>query len=485
MNKDLLKINIAFNPDKAAKNNVYYNCSEARGNNVIFDEIKNQIILANASMIDTGDAGIDLNDASDYQTFLFSGHSGCGKSSELLQLNGELKKYSEDFRFYPVFIDANEYLNKFDVKITSILLAIITEVSEVLRNDKDINIEGTYFSNLWQRIKTEAESEWKIEGFNVNVPYGLPSAQIKRLAGDDSARKKIHNFLKDDTFALLQEINSMLSEARKKVKNLEAHGKSEYYQDIVIIFDNLEKIEKFDTENVGFDSAKKLFIEYSGQLKGIKSHIVYTAPIELMRSSHAQALRNLYSGSFVLPMVKIFKRDGVTEYEKGTKALKNLVQARLENLELSEVFNDDAIDLLIHFSGGHIRTLIRLVKYTANSSKSLPLSYDDADYAVSKEYESISPQFFDSDAWRLLAKLHLKSEEIVGEAEEKCMKMLADLHLYEYLNGDDDNDEVGAKNNRNRQTPWYATDPFLRELEQFKNALADLDKPLEDEKQLG
>lgn len=478
MDKDLLKIYAAFNPDNAAKNDIYYDCSEARGNNVIFDEIRDEIISANASMI-------EFADASDYKTFLFTGHSGCGKSSELLQLKDEFKKYSEDFRFYPIFIDANEYLNKFDVKITSILLAIATEISDALLADESIKIEGTYFSNLWRRIKEVAESEWKIEGFGVDLPYGLPKVDIKRLAKDDSAREKIHTFLKDDTYTLLKEINSMLDEARKQVKNLKAHGKSQHYQDIVIIFDNLEKIEKFDDAKEGFDSAKKLFLNYSEQLKGIESHIIYTAPIELMRSNYAQKLRGLYSGSFVLPMVKVFKRDGVTEYPKGIKALKNLVQARLKELKLTEVFEADAINLLINFSGGHIRTLIRLIRQSASSSKTLPITFDDADYTVAREYQSISPEFFPSYTWDLLARLNLGKEEVSGDDEEHCMELLADLHLYEYLNGDDSEDENPATSSRNRQTPWYAVNPFLRELDQFKKALADLDKPLEDEKQLG
>jgi energy-coupling factor transporter ATP-binding protein EcfA2 len=478
MKKDLIEIQKAFNPGNAAKDDIYYDCSEARGNNVIFDEIRDEIISANASMT-------EFADASDYKTFLFTGHTGCGKSSELLQLVKILGRHSEDSRFFPVFIDANEYLDNFDVKITSILLAIAAEVSEVLHANENINIKGTYFSNLWRRIKEEAESKWQIEGFGVGLPYGLPKVDIKRLAKDDSARQKIHDFLKNDTYSLLKEINAMLNEAREQIKNLKAHGVSQHYQDIVIIFDNLEKIEKFDDANEGFDSAKKLFLNYSEQLKGIESHIIYTAPIELIRSNYAQKLRGLYSNTFVLPMVKVFKRDGVTEYAKGIQALKNLVQARLKDLKLNEVFNEKAINLLINFSGGHIRTLIRLIRQAAASSKGLPITFDDADYTISREYQSISPDFFPAYTWDLLARLISRKEEGGDDDEAHRMELLADLHLYEYLNGDDSEDEKPAISSRNRQTPWYAVNPFLRELDQFKKALANLDKPLEDKKQLG
>ncbi len=120
MNLQIAKIYGACNPDNPATEKFYYDCSAARGGNVFVEQIKDHIGLANASMH-------EYSDASDYKCFLFTGHSGCGKSSELKRLVRELRTYSADSRFYPIFIDANEYLDKFDVKITDILLAIATE----------------------------------------------------------------------------------------------------------------------------------------------------------------------------------------------------------------------------------------------------------------------------------------------------------------------------------------------------------------------
>ncbi len=96
MNLQIAKIYGACNPDNPATETFYYDCSAARGGNVFVEQIKDHIVLANASMH-------EYSDASDYKCFLFTGHSGCGKSSELKRLVRELKTYSEDSRFYPIF----------------------------------------------------------------------------------------------------------------------------------------------------------------------------------------------------------------------------------------------------------------------------------------------------------------------------------------------------------------------------------------------
>jgi len=181
MNSQIAKIYGACNPDNPATEKFYYDCSEARGGNVFVNQIKDHIVFANASMH-------EFSDAADYKCFLFTGHSGCGKSSELKRLVRELKTYSEDSRFYPIFIDANEYLDRFDVKITDILLAIATETADALQKDENLKIKGNYFKTFIGRLKEAAFSEWEVEKIGVELPFGFSSVDIKRLAKDDSAR---------------------------------------------------------------------------------------------------------------------------------------------------------------------------------------------------------------------------------------------------------------------------------------------------------
>ena len=75
----------ACDPYKAATSQYYYDCSAARGDSGITDRFLRELDLA-----------------SDYLCVLFSGHIGCGKSSELVHLRDRLKS-NEPYqkRYFP------------------------------------------------------------------------------------------------------------------------------------------------------------------------------------------------------------------------------------------------------------------------------------------------------------------------------------------------------------------------------------------------
>jgi hypothetical protein len=73
MSDALKHIYNACDPYMPATAEYYYNCAEARGGSALVQEFQRHLFLAN-----------------DYIYFLFSGHIGCGKSSELEQLKRSL-----------------------------------------------------------------------------------------------------------------------------------------------------------------------------------------------------------------------------------------------------------------------------------------------------------------------------------------------------------------------------------------------------------
>ncbi len=99
---------------------------------------------------------------------LFTGHIGCGKSTELLRLKAEL----EQERFHVVYFESSQSLDMADVDITDILLAIAREVSQSLESIK-INLKPGYFQNLFKEIaeflqtppiEVSAEAELSLAG---------------------------------------------------------------------------------------------------------------------------------------------------------------------------------------------------------------------------------------------------------------------------------------------------------------------------------
>ena len=60
--------------------------------------------------------------------------------------------------------------------------------------------------------------------------------------------------------------------------------------------------------------------------------------------------------------------------------------------------------------------------------------------------------------------------------------MLEKLILFEYINGDDESTKNTDKKDRNKEVPWNAVNPFLRELAQFEKAKEQLLKSEEEPK---
>ena len=78
---------------------------------------------------------------------LFTGHLGCGKSTELLRLQAEL----EEQKFHVVYFESTHVLEMADVDVTDILMAIAGQVSESLEAMK-IRIKPVYFTKLFTEI---------------------------------------------------------------------------------------------------------------------------------------------------------------------------------------------------------------------------------------------------------------------------------------------------------------------------------------------
>jgi len=78
---------------------------------------------------------------------LFTGHIGCGKSTELRRLEAELKQE----HFHVVYFESTQDLDMADVDVTDILLAITRSVSENLEAS-GIRLRPKYFTTLFNEI---------------------------------------------------------------------------------------------------------------------------------------------------------------------------------------------------------------------------------------------------------------------------------------------------------------------------------------------
>jgi hypothetical protein len=438
----------ACDPNEAATSQYYLDCGEARGASALTDRFLGHLALAN-----------------DYLCFLFSGHVGCGKSSELARLRDRLKEPGPNHpSYFPILLDVSDYLDDFDTSLTDILLAIVTELAQTLRAELNIEIKDTYFTKRINEVKEFFLSDVEINEGELSLPGA--KVKIQRLKRDPDARKKVRASLEPRLLTMLGEMNLVFDEARVAIKKFSDPTGKQPYADLVLILDNLEKISGFEGQPGGFNSQREFFLERYAQLTGLKAHVIYTVPLRLARSVYGPQLEQRYGPLFVLPMIKVITRDAGQPYEPGLECLRKILRKRLASHEIGEVFEADALEFLLKYSGGHVRNLMTFVQSACTYTDTTPITLIAAKRAVQLRVSTYSAAVLESH-WRKLAELDLSAVKKIDYGDSDFLVMLENLSILEYVNGGSEGSFVAAE-------PWCAVNPVVRELQRFKSGVREL-----------
>lgn len=451
--KDILAhIYNACNPVLPATPEYYVNCAGARGSSLLSARYRQELARVEPGV---------------YLHFLFSGHIGCGKSSELKSLQHSLDKaHQPNRRHFPVFLNTAEYLDEYDASPTDLLLAIVAELADQLRRKADIDLKDSYFAKRFAELKGMLLADVSVK--EAEIGLGEAKLIIQPLQKNPEARKRVRAALLTQMSTLLAEINTVFDEARLAL--MQKYPGKDGYADIVLILDNLEKIQRIGGHEEGAASQRELFIERAPQLTGLNAHVIYTVPLSLVRS-HGSQLGQIYgTPPFVLPMIKVFNRGTRDVYEPGFECLRELLRKRLDTVPLEEVFEADALDWLLRYSGGHVRNLLSWVRQASAYSESLPIAKKALVDALSPTiglYSTSIPNPY----WPKLAALELSADQHIDNNDPDYQAMLEQLYVMEHINGGDHTDPFVSA------APWYAVNPIVRELRQFKDAVGALRDP--------
>jgi hypothetical protein len=445
---DILKhIYNACNPIRPASAEYYVDCADVRGSTAMAGQFIRALTLAD-----------------DYKCLLFSGHIGCGKSSELVHLSQELAESVHGRkRYFPILLKSGDYLDPYDVTPTDILLAIVTEIASALRG-AGIELRESYLQKRLEEFKDVLLSEAEM---TAELTLLGAKSQIQRLQKDPTARRIVRESLQPHMTTVLDEINSVFNEARLGLKKMKVAAGEQPYHDFVLIIDELDKIEGIAGHEVGSASHRELFINRAPTLRGLKGHIVYTVPLPLVRSD-GPALATAYGRDpLVLPMIKVARRGTYDPYEGGREHLKEMVQKRAGKTSLQDLIEPEALEYLITFSGGHVRYLLSFLQQAVTYIDAAPVTRKAARSAL-RETINIMAGAVRAAWWPKLAALHVSANQSIDNNDPDMQKMLELNFVLEYLNGEDEGDEIVA------DAPWYAVHPILRELPQFTAAVAAL-----------
>lgn len=318
---------------------------------------------------------------------LFTGHIGCGKSTELLRLKADLA----DEGFHVVYFESSDDLEMADVDIADVLLAIARRISESLE-EIQLTPQASGFRGLLDSAKRvlfteiDVQASANLMGGRVGIDSSKKevalSAGIAELTvtakNDQTLREKLNQFLGPQKNKLLETINEELIEPA--IATLQQSGR----KGLVVIVDNLDRIDNRQ-KPFGRSQQEYLFVDQSECLMNLHCHLVYTMPLALKFSVDYETLKQRFGEEpRMLPMVPVQYRDGSACME-GVDLLRQMVLARAfpslteaERLsQVNQVFDSlDSLDRLCLVSGGHVRDLLRLLSEWIVKGKQLPLAGD-------------------------------------------------------------------------------------------------------------
>ena len=421
----------------------YIDFSEVRGEDII-STIKDHI-----------DWNID-----DPTCNLFTGHIGCGKSTELLRLQVEL----EAADFHVVYFESSEDLEITDVDIADVFLAIASRISKSL--DKIVLEEPKKFQELlqggWNILNSEVtgikgkfagqDVGVSVDGQKFSLSLGIGEITTK-IKNDSTLRTKINQYLGPQKTNLIQAINQELLEPA--ISKLKQQGK----QGLVVIVDNLDRIDN-TVKPWGRTQQEYLFVDQAEYLTKLNCHVIYTMPLALKFSNEYGTLTQRFPEEpKILPMVPVRWSDGRV-HEKGLELMQQMILARaFPNLlsedrlnKISEIFDAPAtLDRLCQVSGGHVRDILRLLNPWIMKDKKFPLQGNTLKLIIRERCNEMSLNI-SNEEWELLR--HVKKTKKVSD-DQGYQKLIRSRFVFEY---------------RDKGELWFDVNPILAESENLSES---------------
>jgi len=298
---------------------------------------------------------IERNPGGSYK-FLFAGYKGCGKSTELRNLQKELDK-----DFIILNFSVKQELDILNINYIELFIALMKRLFVFVKEEKKIKIPPTYLENIsnWVKSKEIEEISNKYLGADIDtgakVKGGIPffADFFARFTASAKASSSLKETLKIQVEPKLSELisncNLLLNEIKNQLDNIHKKG-------LLIIVEDMDKVDLAKGEDI--------FYAHSAQLTQLNCHVIFTFPIALKYYIRFTSIKNNYTDSFDLPMIKIKNKDG-SVFEEGFRLIREIIGKRME----ISLFEDlEIMDKMIEYCGGCLLDLFRLIKDAADNA---------------------------------------------------------------------------------------------------------------------
>ena len=350
--------------------------------------------------------------------YLFCGHRGCGKSTELRRIRNDLD--TPDI-YYVVFADATLELDVNNLRYQDILLHLAGKLMERLNNDS-ISIDKIHLQKLqdWfmERVEMQAVTRELALEIETGGDMGVGIPGLARLFSRISNSFKTNSTNKEELRRTLQNyftdfadaFNHLIEAAEEAIRTTGEDRR------ILFVIDG--------TDRLSGDDAQAFFVSDVHQLQQVHGLFIYCAPVHL--AYEGNAIGQNFNDIFQLPMIKITDEDGLPN-RIGRDAMREMLYLRAA----PSLFDDGVADSLIEYSGGHPRDLFRLLLNAFKHAENDHFDESSARQAV-REAATDFRRFLHPDDYELLAGMD--SPRASPILSERARNLLYNLALLEYNN---------------------------------------------------
>lgn len=344
--------------------------------------------------------------------FFFSGHRGCGKSTELLHLIGNVEIQK---KYWPINFSIREETDIIDIDFRDVLLAIGSRLfREYRRKGGDLPDQLLKELNDW-RGKVEKEISRVLDGRLSEIELGGSIEAFFVNAGmkmklEPATRVEIRQIVENDITGLIAIINHIAAAIYNQERRIP-----------LVLIDDMDKPD--------LEKARGIFHDRREIMMQPNCAIVYTVSSALFYSKEFDSIRDQ---ALFLPNINLHPiTDPRQKNLQGYDTLEKFVSVRME----PRLIDPKALEQAITYSGGVFRELARIIRTAIGRARrraAARIEVEDIEWAATEirnEYRRI----LDKEDLKLLKKVQ-ETKQL--EYTDRMRPLLQLLALLEYRDQD-------------------------------------------------
>lgn len=375
--------------------------------------------------------------------YLFSGHRGAGKTTELKRLMQEL----EDSDIAAFYCDVEDYLDLNDPKKaqTELVFTALAGLGDEVRKKYGADVLQ---ESIWERINNKLQAKIELR----------PKLNMLGAGTEFSLQENVH--FKRELIHFAEQSSRFDQEAQDFAAELcQIIKQQSGRQKIALIVDSLENLSApRGGEQTLFNSLRNLFFNRPARLALDDINLIYTVPPYI--DAVLPNVSAYYADTFYLPNFKVIdKPEAGKEAKKNTAGIAKMVSiVEYRDKDWRGYISQPVLEHLAWLSGGNVRryfSLIRqLLKKAALTNTGFPVSDPKSDVvrrAISEEARPL--QWLTAEDRRWLNLIRQGSGEFAQEIKNLEVDFSPIIRLF---------DHSLVLNYQNGE-PWYQTPPIVYE----------------------